>query len=314
MVWNPSKRNAGGYDEPLDRLFSRNVEQLCHFARSGDGDVFHGINLRRIESITGRRKDISEVVCVTVDVDFKNTSQIEFESILNSFPHKPSVILNSGNGRHLYWFLKIPLNINSEAELERPEGISKGLAGIFKGDHTFNADRVLRTPGRINSKWDHRPMCEVITFTDTEYDLDDLKQYYVSTERPATEKLNIGSISSELPPRFVALLAKNRTIKTTWDGIRPDIDDQSGSGFDMSMASILVPYGFSPKEIAAILKQMPSGKGLEASGSYLEHTISKAIASIENDRQRPPRQFWPTIRSLETWTPGRSLKIFLKAY
>ncbi len=187
MVWNPEKGNTGRYDEPVDRLFSHDIKELVNFASNGDGDVFHGINLRRIESLTGRRKDISEVVCVTVDVDFKNTSQIDFESILDSFPHKPSVILNSGNGRHLYWFLKIPLIINSEAELERPEGISKGLAVIFKGDHTFNADRVLRTPGRINSKWVHKPMCEMITFIDTEYDLDDLKQYYVSTGRPAAK-------------------------------------------------------------------------------------------------------------------------------
>src|SRR5262249_55908127 len=83
--------------------------------------------------------------------------------------------------------------------------------------------------------------------------------------------------------RFQRLLAKHSLIQKTWRGERPDLKDQSRSGYDMAMADLLAVHKFKPEEAAAILCQMPSGKGADATRAYLEHTIGKAFAGVAED-------------------------------
>src|SRR5262249_52789891 len=102
-------------------------------------------------------------------------------------------------------------------------------------------------------------------------------------ENGAKAKVEIGDGEGELPKRFQKLLAKHSLIQKTWCGERPDLKDQSRSGYDMAMADLLAAHKFKPEEVAVILRQLPSGKGVDASRAYLEHTISKAFAGVAED-------------------------------
>lgn len=284
MVWNPNAKDGKGkYGSPTERLFTRDLRKIEDFIKNGAGDVFHGTATRKPDAETGTKDDVDEIVCLTVDVDFKVTPQEDLEKTLQEFPCVPTLIVDSGNGRHLYWFLKAPILLNGDAgKVEIVEAINRGLGRIFSGDHTHNIDRILRSPGRENSKWPDRPLCKIMSFDGPEYDLEDLMVYAEDGGSPSGRKINLGEVPDKLPQKFKELLATNRVIKATWKGERPDINDQTGSGYDMAMASILARFGFTAEEIAGFLRAMPSGKGKEATQQYLELTIGKAFASMKD--------------------------------
>ncbi len=111
MWWDSQKQK---YDM-TGRVFTRDLKRIEEFVSGGTGDVFHGINTRKPGASSGKKEDVYEVVCVIVDVDFKTTPQEVFERALNEFPLKPTFIVDSGNGRHLYWFFKTPILVNGDA-------------------------------------------------------------------------------------------------------------------------------------------------------------------------------------------------------
>jgi hypothetical protein len=83
--------------------------------------------------------------------------------------------------------------------------------------------------------------------------------------------------AAEVPVKFWSLLNRDRKIRATWDGNRPELRDQSRSGFDQSMASSLARRGFSKREVSAVLREMPSGKGAAAHPAYVNLTVAKAF-------------------------------------
>jgi len=111
MWWDPRTRTY----TMTGRIFTRDLGKILEFVGNGTGDVFHGINTRKPGAKSGKKEDIYEIVCVAVDVDFKTTPQEVFERILTEFPLKPTLIIDSGNGRHLYWFFKTPILVNGDA-------------------------------------------------------------------------------------------------------------------------------------------------------------------------------------------------------
>lgn len=281
MTWQAQNGSDGRYAQPVS-IASRNLNDLLKFSANGGGDIFLGINTRKPGVTNAQKEEVCEITCIATDVDFKSVSKPAFERALLSFSHKPTAIINSGNGRHLYWILSQPIVVQGPKDIELAEGISKGIAKHLGGDSTHDVTRILRVPGRPNSKYIHKPMCEIIAADGPRYSIDDLKRYWLRPES-INSKAKLGAVPDELPEKLQMLLAKNRRVKDTWNGERPDLADQSGSGYDMAMASILVRQGFSDIELAAVLRHMPAGKGREATDAYLSHTIGKARQGKEID-------------------------------
>src|SRR5215831_11074447 len=282
MKWNPRKNDKGGYNM-LERLFSRDVAKLEAFAHNGGGDIFHGVNLRD-DSGEARKVNIFEIVCAQADIDFKTASKEQVDEALAISFFEPTFLVNSGNGYHAYWLLDAPLPA-TEDNIALIENINRGLAEQFSGDFTHDVTRVLRTPGRKNSKYADGPMCKIFRADGPRYSIEDLKQFAVAAKNSngAKAKVDIGEGDGKLPKRFEKLLAKHSLIQKTWHGERPDLKDQSRSGYDMAMADLLAAHKFKTEEAAAILRQMPSGKGADATRAYLEHTIGKAFAGVGED-------------------------------
>lgn len=69
----------------------------------------------------------------------------------------PSIVVNSGGGRHYYWLLDKLVGVKL---LERA---NKSLISHMQADKgTHNCNRVLRVPGSINSKYEDKPACEIL--------------------------------------------------------------------------------------------------------------------------------------------------------
>ncbi|GAJ15440.1 unnamed protein product, partial [marine sediment metagenome] len=125
------------------------------------------------------------------------------------------------------------------------------------------------------------------------YDIKEFEQFYI--EQKATilgevdlEKEKIKNWirdpeSLELPEHFQRLLNVSRNLRETFEGERPDLTDQSRSGYSMALSSILTSYNlFSDEEIIRIMIAQPRGKLRENTPEYLIYTLKKAKGSNNN--------------------------------
>ncbi len=80
-------------------------------------NVYFGVNPR---GIGGRKtqNDIRDIVCLWLDIDAKNFEggKKEAKQRIDAFPLKPNIVVDSGNGYHLYWIFEEPIINRSEEE------------------------------------------------------------------------------------------------------------------------------------------------------------------------------------------------------
>jgi putative DNA primase/helicase len=115
-----------------------------------DHDLYFGVATR--DAGGGKKENIVEIPAVWVDVDFKDIDQAEAERRLNEFPIKPTVIVESGGGLHIYYVFKEPCG---KDDIDQCEAVMRGLAMRLGGDlASTDASRILRIPATKNQKYD----------------------------------------------------------------------------------------------------------------------------------------------------------------
>lgn len=113
------------------------------------------------------QENVASLKSLWLDIDFKNYDSVkacadDVARFLADFP-KPTFIVNSGGGLHLYWVFEEPISLTQWTPL------AQGLAAIAKAKKlradygvTIDAARVLRLPGSVNHKYDDKPTCRVL--------------------------------------------------------------------------------------------------------------------------------------------------------
>ena len=206
---------------------------------------------------------------------------------IDAFEFQPSILVDSGGGYHLYWLLKEPEVIETPEDRLRVRGYLIGIQEAIHSDTVHDLARILRVPGTHNLKYASvlpEPPVVTVVYADADrrHNLMDFDDYFTEDTQGHKAIVTIGEIPKELPERFKELLKNDPPLKDTWEGDRPDLNDQTRSGYDMALAVQLVKRGFDDEEIAGILRQSPSGKRDEATDQYLALTISKARTFEEN--------------------------------
>ena len=91
--------------------------------------------------------------------------------IINDIPLKPTMIVHSGGGLHVYWLFEKPWILTSPDENKKAQALSKEFQGIiqavarkkgYKLDNTADLARVLRLPATYNYKNGQRKEVQVI--------------------------------------------------------------------------------------------------------------------------------------------------------
>lgn len=99
----------------------------------------------------GGKQNIVNIPALFIDLDLKETPR---ETVINRFkeiPLKPSAVVETGGGWHLYWRLKEPLG---KDDIGNFENYLLRLATYFHGDlNAIDASRILRVPGSKNHKY-----------------------------------------------------------------------------------------------------------------------------------------------------------------
>lgn len=105
--------------------------------------------------------------------------------LVDALPLKPSIIVDSGGGLHVYFLLKEPVALSQH--LEEFERVNKLFTNTFcqivkdagwdADSGTANADRILRIPGSLNGKSDPPRPVELISFVPTNrYTLEEIAE------------------------------------------------------------------------------------------------------------------------------------------
>lgn len=283
-------------------MFYRNVEQAANdlFINKvhllTDWNAYFGVCPRNERQ--GKEENVQLVNCLWADLDCYDKKKMQDEpeivenrkarvDSLKGFRLHPSFIVNSGRGLHCYWLLEESYAIKNEQDFLNIKGYLKGLSHVLGGDSTFDLPRCFRVPGTVNLKNKNQPLpVEIIEFnSQLRYKLSQFDEF---KEELDVSSVNVDTSIDDIPDRFWRVLQENTKLKLTWEGKRKDInlkDDHSRSVYDMSLATLLMPYNFKDSEVAAILVASPSGKGKEAKPQYLNITIGKAKAEWEKRKK-----------------------------
>jgi hypothetical protein len=112
-------------------------------------DLYFGVATR--DANGGKKENIVEIPGLWVDIDYKDIDPKEADRRLSEFPFKPTLIINSGGGLHVYWIFKEP---STKEEMDLCEATMSGMVVRLGGDkQAAEAARILRIPGTLNHKY-----------------------------------------------------------------------------------------------------------------------------------------------------------------
>jgi hypothetical protein len=177
-----------------------------------------------VSTINGKKRNkenVAEIPGLWADIDFKDVKETP-DSILKrvkALPLPPSIIVQSGNGLHLYWRFKEPVTINivdGAETIERIEAALKLLADLVGGDmKVTQVAALMRLPGTHNTKRDEWKPVEIESSNTGEFELDDIEEMISITSPIVLRKLTPSPTQGEINP----FLAAAKTL-----GFKPSID------------------------------------------------------------------------------------------
>lgn len=207
-------------------------------------DVYFGV-LPRVRK-SGTADDVepkTDLLWADIDAKKQETRDLAgcYESLAGVMV-SPQVLVDSGGGLHAYWLL------DRSIEWGYAESLMRGIARAVNGDAVYDRPRVLRLPGTVNQKYEHKPEARVLRFdlvkTYRPGDFDDL----VVIERPARQSDHTYERNDELPEWLLDLI-KNGAPQ----------GQRSETCFKVILW--LVRYGRTDEEIEMIFESTPTGIG-----------------------------------------------------
>lgn len=229
--------------------------------------------------VTGAQVDQFNFVFADFDLKSGNYANKEdFISYVRQFPElDPTLIVDSGNGIHLYWNVS-DLDAMSYLRLQRR------IVRKFNTDPAVGQIyQLMRTPGTVNTKHKDAPkLCAVLAQTEKEYTCEELdkrlppitpedeaycQQHYAKTYRTAES----AKVDDRIPVKFAKLLRTNKEVADIWRG---GVDDRSKA--DYRLGHIMLAAGFTREEAMSVL--VNAAKALERAPA---HRVGYAEAVVD---------------------------------
>lgn len=295
-------------------LFNR-IDDAAHYgmSRAESSDVYFGVGLiSGSPAGRGKRDDVAGIGALWADIDVHSSVHTsdrlpcnldEARELLVQLPLYPSVVVSSGHGLHAYWLLHEPWIFENADDRDQAAQLAKAWHGLVcdaaarKGwslENLGDLTRVLRLPGTINHRDPHSlERVELIEAVyQRRYEISDFEEYLPIPE--ATEKVMPASTSLVLfpeaePPadKLILAVTESSLFLRTWELERNDLQDQSPSGYDLSLATMAAMRGWTDQEIANLLiarrrrhDQDPQ-KALRL--DYIQRTIARARSGSLNE-------------------------------
>lgn len=188
------------------------------------------------------------------------TSEREIQLALERVPHKPSLVIRTGGGVHVWWLFKEPWELDTDSERSRATRRSRGWQAQLKGvlnrdmDATFDLARIMRPPGIMSKKRSF--MVEVADERDLRYNPSDFEEWEAAHNTNARVAIQTGTftIDPDAHPNFdklQLLISLDARFAATWARKRRDLPSQSE--YDLSLASMAARAGWKDQEVVNLL-------------------------------------------------------------
>ncbi len=150
-------------------IAGQDITQWMQSANDTGHCVYFGANPRRAKG-KGKAEDVGLARCVFADFD----DGVEVEDALARIELAgkpwPSAVVHSGNGVHLWWRLAEPIT-----DMDAWTRCQKKLAEQIGSDPVVSdAPRLMRVPGYVNTKYEHRPTCRLEETSGEVFDVADI--------------------------------------------------------------------------------------------------------------------------------------------
>ncbi|UCE07090.1 MAG: primase alpha helix C-terminal domain-containing protein, partial [bacterium] len=140
---------------------------------SKDMDIYFGVGLQGEEPKDGGRGREDTVISIPglwLDIDIKGPNHVSegfppdrasVKKLLDMFHLKPTVVVKTGGGYHIYWLFNEPMILYDRNDREIAKDLSSAFQNAFqyfaagkgwKIDNTSDLSRLLRLPGTTNHK------------------------------------------------------------------------------------------------------------------------------------------------------------------
>lgn len=221
----------------------------------GGYDCYYGVCPRLFQS--GTAEDVPFACCLWADVDakhFKGGKAEAFEQAHKSGLPKPTFLIDSGHGYHLYWDLEDAYEFpDKEAQLKFG-GYLKGIAKYIGGDAVHDVSRVMRIAYTINWKDRNNPV--IASVVETGQGCIPISEFQHLWQPIRGSRQIAIKFDRDLPQTDVSKLRVGRNIKQLI--LHPPAKGgRSEACFRVITA--LHKGGYSATEIKAVMKHNPVG-------------------------------------------------------
>jgi len=201
--------NRDDADEPGERHVStRDIVALNQFIAKWDRPkrgLFFSVGILKAHA-RRFKASVVQTSFLHADVDFKNVDggEAAAREALKLLRLQPTFIVASGNGLHLYWMLREP--IDTQPEIDRIEALLRQLADHVAGDlQVCEVSRLMRLPGTHNTKDDAWKPVTVERASSVAFEIDELEEWMSETapllrrksvagKEPAAQHLGPGDV------------------------------------------------------------------------------------------------------------------------
>lgn len=281
-------------------------------------DVYIGVGAvpKKIVEGYGRHKqfkrckadDISGIFGLWADIDIADEAHAKSNlpptkddalKLVDKLPFEPTVIVDSGHGLQCWWGFKEFWEFEDEEEREEGADIAKRWIYTIKAeadkkgwdvDSTTDLSRVMRLPGTYNNKTEQVPVKIISINEGNKYNpvefepfLIDPDEFSLGFKMITYEQGDIGDlklVENAQPPfdKWEALQSIEPKVRASWEHDRDDLQDQSASSYDMSLAIYCAQAGWEDNEIASLLiaHRRRHKEDLKLRQDYYKRTIAKA--------------------------------------
>ncbi len=277
---------------PASAFTPESVAEIADDAKRAGLHIFMGV-CPRAPAGGGKSSDIPLARCVWIDLDHVKPEEAAARIAEKKLP-RPSLMMDSGHGVHLYWRLTQPVVFSSEEDREAFQSIVRGVGQGVGGDHTHDLARLLRLPGTWNIK--RLPYCRTEPVwsgcdPSARYGLDVFRPHAVAKPvgRPHAVKAGGGGEA-----------AVEYKATATWAGLRPRQKETALAAVERSANAPMgtrsdVDYGTLlwlaklglPEQVAWSMVE-DTGKFAEGGRGYFARTWrnASAVAAAEKDEKR----------------------------
>ena len=279
-------------------------------------DVYVGVGLSPEDFGEYKRcpqQKISGIMGLWLDVDIADPvhkkpnlppDEESAKRFIDSLGITPTFIIHSGHGYQVWWLFKEPWIFEKEGEREEAMDLSLRwlttvrLQAKKKGwdvDSTQDLSRVMRIPGTYNRKKEPKEVRVIMHEEGLRYDPAEFEPFISEGAAKSVEdgadlsNVDFEGMEFTLNPRatppfdkFEALCGIEPKVKDSWERSRKELQDQSASSYDISLANFAVMAEWTDQEIVDLLiaSRRKHGDDLKLRADYYGRTIAKARANI----------------------------------